>query len=83
LPLKQTYWEYYVYAPQYPIDIEKYFNNGFEVDLSNQYSINDKITSYTWKTTDSSILEQGIDYVISNGKKRFFLIPRQIVYIAK
>jgi Leucine-rich repeat (LRR) protein len=71
LPLKLRGWIYYVYAPQYPLYIDKDSNIGDEIDLSNQYSIDGKITAYTWKKQDGTPLVQGMDYLIANGKTVF------------
>jgi len=60
--------ELYEYVPQKSIIIPKISEN---VDLSSQYLINGNTTVYTWKTKSGTILQQNVDYTISNGITSF------------
>lgn len=68
LPLPVTPIELYEYIPQKSISIPKISES---VDLSSQYLINGNTTVYTWKTKSGAILQQNVDYTISNGITSF------------
>lgn len=80
LPKVNSKWTSYNYAPQYPIGIYKNYTHGNEIDLSDQYSVESNITTYSWKTQYGTPLIPGTDYVIANGKTVFFSDQTDSVY---
>jgi len=70
LPLPDTSWIRYKYAPQ-TIPIPKVFSTGDLFDLNNEYNINGNITHYNWKSKYGADLEIMNDYTISEGRTVF------------
>jgi Leucine-rich repeat (LRR) protein len=81
LPVKQTNWIDYNTVPQVPISISKSIGIGGQIDLSSQYSVNGNITSYKWKVKGfGSVLTEGTDYTITNGRTVFLKAQSDSVY---
>ncbi len=80
LPLKQSNWTTYTYAPQAPLNIVKAIGTGTNLDLSTQLTINGNTTVYTWKTKSGTTLIAGTDYTLTNGKTVFLKAPTDSVY---
>jgi len=70
LPLKQTKWTTYNYAPQGPIPIARNLLPGVELDLD-QAPINGNETSFTWKTQSGKTLALGTDYTVTGSITTF------------
>ena len=70
LPETNSGYTDYSYAPQQPLQIA---TKGPGCDLSAQNRIVDGIgTQYQWrKASDGTVLTEGVDYTIANGKTRF------------
>ncbi|MBN2743260.1 MAG: T9SS type A sorting domain-containing protein [Marinilabiliaceae bacterium] len=79
LPLKQSAWSEYVYAPQKDIVVPTTITTATPIDLSAQYNVNGIQTSYVWKTNTGSVLTLGTDYQITNGVTTFLKIPASAV----
>jgi hypothetical protein len=80
LPLKQTTWTAFGYAPQSPIPIVKTLTKGAELDLRNQLTVNGNTTLYTWRTQSGTSLTQGTDYTLTSGKTIFIKATTDSVY---
>jgi Leucine-rich repeat (LRR) protein len=80
LPLKQTAWTTYTYAPQNPMSIAKTIFRGVNFDLSSQLSINNNTTAYSWSTKSGSALVQNTDFTLNNGLTNFQNMPADSVY---
>ncbi|HLO60203.1 MAG TPA: hypothetical protein VK179_15745 [Bacteroidales bacterium] len=80
LPLKDTLWNAYSYAPQQPVTIPKTIDAGKETDLSKFLYVSGYPTTYQWKTTKGEILKQDTDYVVLEGRTVFLLNPHDSVY---
>ncbi len=80
LPVRKESWSNYIYAPQQLMSIQKSINTGAEMDLSSLYSINENLTTYTWKTKNGLVLVEDEDYSILSGKTVFFKSKVESVY---
>jgi hypothetical protein len=80
LPLKQTTWIDYDYAPQAAISAVKSLKAGEVIDLSSQLMINGSVTAYTWKTQGGTVLAEGTDYTLTDGKTVFLKSQSDSVY---
>ena len=80
LPLKQTAWTTFLYAPQQSITIVKTLGAGVKLDLSSQLTVNGSTTVYIWKTKSGTTLLQGTDYTITNGETVFLKTQADSVY---
>jgi hypothetical protein len=80
LPLKQTTWSIYAYAPQRAIQIPKGFEVGGMVDLSAHLTVKLDTTFYKWKTKGGSVLLVGTDYTMTDGKTTFLKGNKDSLY---
>ncbi len=70
----------YEYSSQQNLSIVGNIEINTPLDLSSEYNINGRITTYTWKAITGRILEKGIDYSIKNGVTTFLRAQGEPVY---
>lgn len=64
------------YLEQADIEVEA---NDCTVDLSSEYIVNEKETSYKWFTVSGTELVKGTDYTIEKGVTKFLKVPEEKV----
>lgn len=70
----------YTYAPQMPITIP---TRGPGIDLSSQnVTIAGHSTQFAWKKADGTVLTEGVDYRINNGRTKFINTSVGMIYCA-
>jgi len=81
LPLKESSWTTYLYAPQKRIILPKRQFDTYEaIDLKNQASRAGKSSVFTWKTKSGNTLVDGTDYTESSRIFAFLKYQTDSVY---
>ena len=81
LPLKESSWTTYLYAPQKRIMLSKLQFDTYEaIDLKNQVSRAGKSSVFTWKTNNGITLTKGTDYTESSGVFAFLKSQTDSIY---